>query len=254
MADETVVALSSGAKFVRGDLRIHSFGASHDVTDQQATPKAIVETAKREGIAIIALADHVRPAIEAGLPKRVLVVPAVELSTPEGHLLCYAPTTDALERFFHRLQIADRGTSQCRCQTSALRCLELVQAEGGFGVLTHIELNGAFESNLRFTPAKMDILCHRALEAIEVTRADCPIVYSASDSNADRRNAAAERIIRLGLGSQQFLARIQNSDAHTLIAVGRNANRDQRITRYKMELPSFEGLRLALQTADTESA
>lgn len=249
--------LSSGARFFRGDLHIHSHGASHDVSDATATPAAIVDMAKQEGLAIMALTDHneisnVAAAIEAGQRQGVFVIPGVELSTPEGHLLCYAPSVDALERFFNRLQIADRRTPDCRCQTGALQCLELLGAEGGFGILAHVELNGAFESNLpRFTPAKLDIICHPALEGIEVTRADCPITYTASDVDPDRRSAASERIRRLRLGSEQFLARVLNSDAHTLNAVGRNANRDQRITRYKMEAPSFEGLRLALKSADT---
>jgi ABC-type cobalamin/Fe3+-siderophores transport system ATPase subunit len=249
--------LSSGARFFRGDLHIHSFGASHDVTDATATPDAIVATAKREELAIIALTDHneianVAAAIEAGRRDGIFVVPGVELSTPEGHLLCYAPTADALERFYNRLQIAGRRTADCRCQTGSLQCLELLAAEGGFAVLAHIELPGSFESNLpRFTPAKLDILCHPALEGFEVTRADCPVVYTSADPDNDRKNAAEQRIRRLRLGSEQFLARILNSDAHTLNAVGRNANRDQRITRYKMEAPTFEGLRVALKSADT---
>lgn len=253
--DSTV--LSSGAQFFRGDLHIHSYGASHDVTDTSATPESIVAVAKREGLSIIALTDHneianVAAAVKAGRAQGVLVVPGIELSPPEGHLLCYAPTIDALERFFNRLQIADRRTADCRCQTGALQCLELLAAEGGFGVLAHVELDGAFESNLpRFTPAKLDILCHPALQGFEVTRADCQIYYTATDLDADRRAAAGERIRRLRLGSEQFLARMLNSDAHSLNAVGRNANLDQRITRYKMEAPSFEGLRLALKCADT---
>ena len=257
MVAETVAALSSGAKFFRADLHIHSFGASHDVTDSTALPAAIVETAKHEGLSIVSITDHneianVGAAIKAGQANDVLVIPGVELSTPEGHLLCYAPSPDALERFFNRLQIVDRRTPDCRCQTGTLQCLDLIAEEGGFGVLAHVEINGAFESNMpRLTPAKLDILCHAALEGIEVTRADCPITYTSEDSDADRRNAATQRIERLGLGSQQFLARILNSDAHTLNAVGRNANSDQRITRYKMEIPSFEGLRLAFRSSDT---
>ena len=257
MVTEVLALLSSGAKFFRADLHIHSYGASHDVRDVTATPAEIVATAAREQLAIISLTDHneianVRAAVAAGLNAGILVVPGVELSTPEGHLLCYAPTADALERFFNRLQIADRRTANCRCQTGALQCLELIAAEGGFGVLAHVELEGAFEANMpRFTPAKLDILCHPALEGIEVTRADCPVLYDRSDTDADRRNAAIERIRRLGLGSEQYLARVLNSDAHTVNAVGRNANRDQRITRYKMETPTFEGLRLAFKTADT---
>ena len=257
MVTDVLTTLSSGATFFRGDLHIHSFGASHDVKDTTATPQAIVETAKREGLTIISLTDHneianVRQAVISGQQAKVFVVPGVELSTPEGHLLCYAPTPDALERFFNRLQIADRRTATCRCQTGALQCLELIEAEGGFGVMAHVELAGAFETNMpRFIPAKLDILCHPALEGIEVTRADCPISYDSSDTDADRRSAANERIRRLRLGSEQYLARVLNSDAHSLNAVGRNANLDQRITRYKMETPSFEGLRLAFKTADT---
>lgn len=252
-----MATLSCGAQFFRGDLHIHSYGASHDVTDETATPAAIVDVAVADGLSIMAITDHneisnVRPAVDAGQANGILVIPGVELSTPEGHLLCYAPTPDALERFFNRLQIAERRTPNCRCQTSALQCLEAIDAEGGFGVLAHVELNGAFETNMpRFTPAKLDILCHRALAGIEVTRADCPITYTYQEADADRRSAAGERIKRLGLGSEQFLARILNSDAHTLNAIGRNARSDRRITRYKMEAPSFEGLRLALGSADT---
>ncbi|WP_028206160.1 hypothetical protein [Paraburkholderia nodosa] len=80
----------------------------------------------------------------------VLVIPSVEPSTPEGNLLCYASTLDALERFFNR-------------------------------VLAHLEQEGAFEANMpRFTPAKLDILCHPALEGFEVTRVDCLILYDQS--------------------------------------------------------------------------
>ena len=103
----------------------------------------------------------------------------------------------------------------------------------------------------RFTPAKLDILCHEALLGFEVIRADGDILYTDSDTNIDRRHAAGMRIERLKLGSRQFLARVLNSDAHALNAVGRNARNQNRITRYKMERPSFNGLRLALDEADT---
>ena len=116
MVSKTLASLSCGAKFFRADLHIHSFGASYDTKDTRATPAAIVETAQREGLSIISLTDHneianVPEAVEAGCAAGVLVVPGVELTTPEGHLLCYAPTADALERFFNRLQIAARRTS-----------------------------------------------------------------------------------------------------------------------------------------------
>ena len=77
LATDELAALSNGAQFFRADLHIHSYGASHDVTDLAATPAAIVGEAKKEGLAILALADHneisnVRPAVEAGLTAGLL--------------------------------------------------------------------------------------------------------------------------------------------------------------------------------------
>jgi ABC-type lipoprotein export system ATPase subunit len=254
---ETLTSMSCGAKFFRADLHIHSFGGSHDVTDARATPESIITAAVNDGLSIIAIADHneignVRRAVAAGEAAGLLVIPAVELSAPEGHLLCYLPTADALETFFNRLSIAGRGTAECRCQTGTTACLNLLEEHGGFAILAHVDGPGSFEENVpRFTPAKLDILCHGALLGFEVVRADGDILYTDADTNVDRRGAATTRAEKLKLGSRQFLARVLNSDAHTLNAVGRNARSEKRITRYKMEAPSFDGLRLALDEADT---
>ena len=51
-----VLSLPNGAKFVRGDMHIHSFGGSHDVSDSTSTPAAIVSTARANGLKIIAIA------------------------------------------------------------------------------------------------------------------------------------------------------------------------------------------------------
>jgi predicted metal-dependent phosphoesterase TrpH len=93
---KNLATLSSGARFFRGDLHIHSFGASHNVKDATATPEAIIDVATREGLSLVSLTDHneianVGRAMEAGRRADIFVVPGVELSTPEGHLLCYAP-------------------------------------------------------------------------------------------------------------------------------------------------------------------
>ena len=257
MEIDEITSLSCGATFFRGDLHIHSHGSSYDVSDTNATPTQVVEVAKNEGLNIIALTDHneisnVRIAVEAGEARGLLVIPGVELSTPEGHLLCYAPDPDALETFYGRLRIVDRRTKECRCQSGMTESMDQLKVVGGFAILAHVELAGSFETNLpRLTRPKLDILCHPALLGFEVTRADCPILYNGDDTDNDRKAALKQRIERLKLGSHQCLARVLNSDAHTLSAVGRNAKNDQRITRYKMERPSFEGLRLALDAADT---
>ena len=104
-----VLALPTGARFFRADLHIHSFVASHDVKDTAMTA-AIVATAAREGLAIVAITDHneidnIDTAIQAAQSSEILVIPGIELSTLQGHLLCYLPTLDALRRLNNSFQL-----------------------------------------------------------------------------------------------------------------------------------------------------
>ncbi len=52
--------ISSGAKFVRANLHIHSYGedGSYDVTDTTMSPENIVDTAVSKDLSIIAITDH----------------------------------------------------------------------------------------------------------------------------------------------------------------------------------------------------
>ena len=251
-----VLAQSKGAQFHRGDLHIHSFGGSHDVSDGKMTPVAIVQVATREKLSLIAVTDHneisnVAATIQAAALAGVCVIPGIELSTQQGHLLCYLPTLEALQRFHGQLSIVDRGTANSRCQQSLLECLNIVQRLSGFGILAHVDIASGFETEVPgASPHKVDVLCHPALRGIELKRADSLISYTPSDQNADRVRIGQERIRRLNLGSKQNLARVLNSDAHTLQALGRNAENARRVTRYKMDTVSFESLCIALEDAD----
>lgn len=253
---DEILAQSSGAHFFRADLHIHSFGASHDVQDATMSGTAIVETAAREGLAIIALTDHneidnVELAIHASQGSSVYVVPGIELSTSQGHLLCYLPTQEALRRLHGQLSIVDRRHANSRCQQSILDCLNLLSSLDGFGVLAHVDVPSGFETeNPGASPHKMDVLCHSSLLGIELKQATSHISYSEDDSDRERTRIGRERITRLKLGSKQNLARVLNSDAHALDALGRNAANARRVTRYKMDSPSFDGLRIALEDAD----
>jgi len=253
---EEILAQPIGAHFYRADLHIHSYGASHDVRDTAMTPEAIVATAAQEGLAIVAITDHneignVEAALLASQGSSVFVVPGIELSTPQGHLLCYLPTLDALRRLHGQLSIVDRGTATSRCQQAILDCLNLLQPLGGFGILAHVDVQSGFEIEVPgASPHKFDVLCHPALLGIELKLATSTISYAEGDPIADRVRMGRERIKRLKLGSKQNLARVLNSDAHGLQTLGRNAANVTRVTRYKMEAPSFEGLRIALEDAD----
>lgn len=250
------LGLDRGARFFRGDLHIHSIAGSHDVTDASATPDAIVRTALAEHLDLIAIADHneisgIGSAIEAAKGTGLLVVPAVELSTAHGHILCYLPTLDALTRFHSKLALVDRGHANSRCSNGVVDILNLVGEGRGFAVLAHVDGGKGLETEVPGSPPhKRDIICHPTLLGIELKRGDSEVSYSDLDPDADRKLLGRQRIEALGLGKRQYLARLLNSDSHTLAALGRNAAGDRKVTRYKMQDVTFDALRLALQDSD----
>ena len=50
--------IDNGAQFLSADLHIHTYGGSQDVSDTGFTPQAIVESAVKQGISVIAITDH----------------------------------------------------------------------------------------------------------------------------------------------------------------------------------------------------
>lgn len=135
-----ILELPNGAHFHRVDFHIHSYGASHDVHDPDMTPENIVETAHTEGLKVIAITDHnnisnVQQAITEGSTKNILVIPGVELSTPQGHLLCYFSTFDLLQSFFASLSLIDNGLPNSRCQNAITECLNLISKFRGCAIL-----------------------------------------------------------------------------------------------------------------------
>ena len=122
---------------------------------------------------------------------------------------------------------------------------------GGFGILAHVDAEKGFETeNPGASPHKIDVISHSALLGIELRSSASAISYSDIDLEADRARAGRARIKHLGLGAKQFLARVLFSDSHALGALGRNAQCDKKVTRVKMDKPSFKALHIALQDAD----
>jgi ABC-type lipoprotein export system ATPase subunit len=246
----------NGSRFYRCDLHVHSFGASHDVKDATMTPEAIVDTAVREGLSVIAITDHneissVQRAVDASQGKSVILLPGVELSTPQGHLLCYLPDIASLQQFHGRLQFADRQTQNSRCNTSVFECLQECHSLKGFAILAHVDSDKGYEKEVPGAGLhKTDVISHPGLLGIELKHATSDVSYGEDDPDVGRKNMGGQRIVRLNLGLRQFLARVMNSDAHSLEALGKNAEGDRRVTRVKMNAPSFDALRLGLEDAE----
>ena len=97
---------------------------------------------------------------------------------------------------------------------------------------------------------KTDVIKHKSLLGIEMKHSTSAISYSDLDPDSGRKLMGAQRAAALGLGSRQFLARVVNSDAHTLATVGNNPGGANRVTRYKMQSPSFSALKTAMLDSD----
>jgi len=146
---DDVSAVTAGAEFRRADLHINSFGedGSYDVTDPAMTPEAIVDTAVAERLEVIAVTDHnavgnVRRAIAHAAGKPILVLPGVELSTPQGHLLVYCPTPRQLEQFVCKLGISGDRTA---CEETIAVCLTRAAEFDGIGIAAHIDLSSGID-------------------------------------------------------------------------------------------------------------
>jgi ABC-type cobalamin/Fe3+-siderophores transport system ATPase subunit len=246
-----ILAESNGAHFLRADLHIHSFGdqGSYDVKDAAMTSEGIIDAAIKENLKVVAIADHnaignIQRAVNYAKNKDVLVVPAIEVSTQQGHLLIYFPTPANLEGFFGKLQIsADRKV----CHNTMAQCLEFAEAFGGFGILAHVDREAGLELTCpKFDAFKQDILNRKNLLGMEITDANNSLWFSHLDSDPNRKNCAKIRRETLGHESDIQLAKVMGSDSHAMNALGRNAQGNKRLTRFKMESLSFDALRIAL--------
>lgn len=252
-------AISNGAHFVKADLHIHSYGegGSYDVTDHQMNPENIVDTAISKGLSVIAITDHneyqnLAIALRYAAGKNILVVPGVELSTPQGHLLLYFDTFNHLRTFMGQVTISD---DRVTCQTSIVECLNKAKANGGFGVLAHIDIDAGFEKTIgSFNPQLEAIITHENLVGLEISDKNSVSWYTDSDStekSADRKRLAKMRSEALNIETFDCLPKLMSSDAHTIDKLGKNIENETKLTRLKMDELSFESFRIALHSGSS---
>jgi len=104
---------------MKADLHVHT----HLSGDNEQKLEEIFEAARRIGLAAIAIADH--NTIQGGLeakkiaPQGLIVVPAVEITTAEGHVLAYNVLEDVPR---------EKGVAET---------IELIHERGGIAVAAH---------------------------------------------------------------------------------------------------------------------
>jgi hypothetical protein len=253
-----IEAFDSGALFLNADLHVHSFGGSSDVKDSAMTVEAIVDTAVKTGIRILAITDHNSDAnIEKGIAYaqnylgQILLLAGVEITTANGHLLVYFAPSEAknVRNFLGRIDVVGQfGDRESHSAMSMADVIKEAEALGGVCVAAHIDrAKTGFEVLASGYPNwKKDILNSPGLYGLELDDPNHLIWYSHSDeptaNGAERRKLIVARAKVPAIMGRPDLAHIQGSDAHSLkeFATGRI------LTRFKLNELSFDAFRTAL--------
>jgi DNA repair ATPase RecN/histidinol phosphatase-like PHP family hydrolase len=243
--------MTTGAKFLRADLHIHSYGefGSYDVTDVTMTPQAIVDMAVEKGLGIISITDHneifnSNATITYAQGKNIFVIPGIEVSTTQGHLLLYFPSFNDLRNFHGKLSIS---TDKKTCQNGIVQCLDFAQQHNGIGILAHIELDSGFEKTIgRFGPPMEEIFKHKNLLGLEICTKDNNALYTDLDTNPNRKRLIALYRETCDYNESYNLAKLLSSDAHDLNKLGINAEGGKKLTRIKIDELNFHAFKVAL--------
>lgn len=259
--DPEVVA--GGARFHRVDLQIHSFGGSQDVSDTEMSPDRIVEAAIERGIAMIALTDHnridkVEAALDAGQKHvdQIVVLPGVEITTAHGHVLAIYPPDklEALRALVVRLDFQEDEHGDLHTRLPIDKVAELVAADGSLCIPAHIDREGTgFERKATFRDREAIIQSPNiaALEIDDIDHASWYTTHDRDDGHDQRRKLLAGREAKLGERRGSRLPKVLFSDAHCLKDIGRNPRTGaEKLTRVKMDKPSFDALRTAFLDPD----
>jgi predicted metal-dependent phosphoesterase TrpH/predicted ATPase len=241
----------AGADFVRADLHVHTYADTDPAPEPDLT--AYIEAALRSDVRVLGVTDHntarfAAAAVEAAKDSEVFVVPGIEVSSHDGHLLGLFPPDgiNRLEEFAlpQNLKLKDISATDKHSSRSMLDLAEQIHALGGLAIPAHIDAaNGAFE---RLSGGQLEeLLASRAVAGIEFARKDSlQTWFTEADPDAVRMNAWKKREGVPEL-RERGLARLMSSDAHSVDKVGLDRS-TRTLTRLRLDDLNFEAVRNAI--------
>ncbi len=243
---------SPGATFIRADLHVHTYA------DGDADPKpdleSYVDAAIDSGISIMAITDHnsvqfVRAAMRAAESKDLVVIPGIEISTHDGHLLAlFSPEQiDDLEAFAtsENLKLKKLSDTDKRSDRSILDLVNEIGRRGGLAIPAHVDASRGICQTMHQNEL-VELLSSPALAGLEFLKGDTLETWF-TDADDDAARLAAWKARQANpLLKDRGLARLMSSDAHSVKMIGQD-RASRTLTRVKLDDPNFAALRNAVQ-------
>jgi hypothetical protein len=223
--------VNPGSRFWKADLHVHT-PASLDFQDRHATPNNIIFAAINAGLDILGITDHnsagfITQMIAAARQSSVTVIPGVEITTPEGHILGLFDigfTSSEIEDLLIKVGIdrTDHGKEEAISRSHAEEVIDLINAAGGIAIAAHANEKGSglLQQKGQY---KIPIVRKPELAALEFTKKEDIERFSTGTVSADYPPKACS----------------QSSDAHALAEIGR------RVVFLKMQERCAYGVRQA---------
>ena len=227
--------MTQGSKFCKADLHVHT-PASHDYKDKSASANDILTAALAKNIDLLAITDHnsgefLDKIRAAAIGMSITVLPGVEVTTPEGHILALFQggiTQVEISDFLIRVGIPrkEHGKEEAISEKHAEEVIREIDAMGGVAIAAHANEKGIglLQQKGQY---KMRVVPMPELAALEFTKRDDIERFSKGKVSADYPPKPCT----------------QSSDAHSLTEIG------QRTTYLKMDERSAYGIRQALLDA-----
>lgn len=244
----------AGAEFIRVDLHVHTVPDAGQAITNTVSVAGYVTTAIDRGLGVLAITDHnetrnVRDAVEAASGTSLLVLPGIEISTHEGHLLAlFAPDSIAeLEAFSlpANLQLAPvSGAGDQRSSRSMLDLVGEIADRRGMAIPAHVDAENGLVTRMAST-AVGDLLRHPGLAGLEFSTREALQTWFTEDDTDDVRRTAWQGRQQVDALRDRGLARIMSSDAHSIEKLGEDRSK-RTLTRLKLDHANFDAVRNAV--------
>lgn len=227
----------NGATFYRADLHVHT-RASYDFENKSITPENMVERFETLNLDIIALTDHntvgeLEEISHLANERGITVFPGVEITVPGGkrgiHINALFKENTPKEVIFDFLSSVGI-TSDKRGLEEAITderrtisdIFEQIKRFDGIVIAAHTDSEKGLTGGIR-GQQRYPIVLDENLDAVEITDIVTKIHFDGTHPDCVR-----------------IIPCIQSSDAHSIDEIG------SRVTRLKMDKPSFDGFKQAL--------